>query len=134
MEIARKAPDRDAYKTIVSTPKLNYCQIGKKDMKISVNHLVIEKINKFGSIPMACPARQGHYYLDNVILTDVAIPPALLTTGHYKYILKFTDDAAANPLIFALTIYFSFNASTTGFPDLMNVAIEYDQCYTLIRF
>jgi Protein of unknown function (DUF1091) len=116
MEIARKAQDRNAFKVVATSKPLNFCNIGKKDkLEISVNKLVIERFNNFGSIPLGCPARAGHYYLKDVNIQNIDIP--LLPTGHYRYNLKFIDDAVKeNSLIFSLHVYFSFEAKIGDIP------------------
>jgi Protein of unknown function (DUF1091) len=116
MEIARKAPDRNAFKVVVTSKPLNFCNIGKKDkLEVSINKLVIEKINNFGSIPLECPVRAGHYYLKDVLLHDIQLP--MLPTGHYRYNLKFVDAAVKeNPLIFSLHVYFTFEAKKVEIP------------------
>jgi hypothetical protein len=111
IDIAKQTKDGSSYKTLLAVPKLNFCDISNKKVENPLVEFVMDQVMKFGSVPRSCPVKMGKYHLKNVVLPDIAMPAAMFPSGDYRTIVKFTDDAAANPTIFTITVHSTLDHS-----------------------
>jgi hypothetical protein len=107
--LAKKSNDKNTYKTVLTIPKLNFCEIGTKKKEYPIVGLVMEQMDQFGRIPTECPIK-GHFHLKSLLMPDIVMPSAVFSSGKYRFVIKFTDDAASNPLVYTITTYFTLDS------------------------
>jgi Protein of unknown function (DUF1091) len=92
-----------------------FCDFGAKKHEYPLMELVLQQLKKYGTIPLECPIVPGKYHLKQLLVPDIAMPAAVFSSGDYRFHLDFTDAAAANPLVYKVTVDLK---NSNGLPNL----------------
>jgi hypothetical protein len=95
---------------IIPVPKTNYCEFIRNSKSVPFLSVITSTLEKFCTMPLACPIKPGHYVIDNFYVDDsrLVLLPAF---GDARYMVQafLTDENGKTIVsIVKLTTIFSY--------------------------